>query len=126
MIRRFWTFSHRCCAAKRSDTLASINFGAAGEPKPSCQYRAETDLLACQIAFCARFDKTRSRSRRSGASWMMPDRPIHQVKNRQFENVVLLWPPGVQGGDAQKHGFCITASRGHSAIAGYSCEHRTC
>ena len=27
---------------------------------------------------------------------------IHQAKNRQFENVVLLWPPGVPGDNAQK------------------------
>ncbi len=27
---------------------------------------------------------------------------IHQAKNRQFGNVVLLWPPGVFGDDAQK------------------------
>ncbi|VVT12194.1 ATP-dependent helicase [Hoeflea sp. EC-HK425] len=27
---------------------------------------------------------------------------IHQAKNRQFDNVVLLWPPGVPGSDEQK------------------------
>lgn len=32
----------------------------------------------------------------------IPVMSIHQAKNRQFEHVVLLWPPGVRGGDAQK------------------------
>ncbi len=32
----------------------------------------------------------------------IPVMSIHQAKNRQFENVVLLWPPGVPGDDAQK------------------------
>lgn len=32
----------------------------------------------------------------------IPVMSIHQAKNRQFENVVLLWPPGVPGDGAQK------------------------
>lgn len=32
----------------------------------------------------------------------IPVMSIHQAKNRQFDHVVLLWPPGVGGGDEQK------------------------
>ena len=32
----------------------------------------------------------------------IPVMSIHQAKNRQFDKVVLLWPPGVGGSDAQK------------------------
>lgn len=32
----------------------------------------------------------------------IPVMSIHQAKNREFENVVLLWPPGVRGDDRQK------------------------
>lgn len=32
----------------------------------------------------------------------IPVMSIHQAKNRQFDHVVLLWPPGVRGSDEQK------------------------
>ena len=32
----------------------------------------------------------------------IPVMSIHQAKNRQFDNVFLLWPPGVGGSDEQK------------------------
>ncbi|WP_081813020.1 UvrD-helicase domain-containing protein [Hyphomonas sp. CY54-11-8] len=32
----------------------------------------------------------------------IPVMSIHQAKNRQFDHVVLLWPPGVSGSDEQK------------------------
>ena len=32
----------------------------------------------------------------------VPVMSIHQAKNRQFDHVVLLWPPGVVGSDEQK------------------------
>lgn len=32
----------------------------------------------------------------------IPVMSIHQAKNRQFDHVVLLWPPGVGGSDEQK------------------------
>jgi hypothetical protein len=32
----------------------------------------------------------------------IPVMSIHQAKNRQFDHVVLLWPPGVMGSDEQK------------------------
>jgi UvrD-like helicase C-terminal domain len=38
-------------------------------------------------------------SQRSGG---IPVMSIHQAKNRQFEHVVLLWPPGVPGTDNLK------------------------
>jgi len=49
-------------------------------------------------------ERKAAQHRAYGYQWTrgIPVMSIHQAKNRQFDNVVLLWPPGVGGSDEQK------------------------
>ena len=56
----------------------------------------------------------------SPGSGGIPVMSIHQAKNRQFEHVVLLWPPEFAGRTASKRGSSTMASHARNSAAGSS------